>query len=108
MNGAYLIGTTSGEDAAFLHSLGIDEVIDYRTERFETHAADVDAVFSLVGGEVLERSIAMLKPGARLLTPAAQITQESSPRQDILVSGQEAQPRTDHLTFLAELIDSGS
>ncbi len=107
MNGAYVIGTAASQDAAFLHSLGIDEVIEYDTEQFEERASDVDVVYSLVGGEVLDRSIAMLKPGARLLTPAAQIRQEDSPRQDIQIAGQVAEARTDHLALLADLIDSG-
>ena len=33
--GATVIGTASGDDISYLKSLGIDEVIDYKRERFE-------------------------------------------------------------------------
>ena len=41
---------------------------DYRAERFEDVARDADVVFDTVGGETLERSWGVLKPGGRLVT----------------------------------------
>src|SRR3954464_4115954 len=35
----------------FVRGLGADEVIDYRTERFEQRVRGVDAVFDTVGGD---------------------------------------------------------
>src|SRR5690349_7136573 len=42
--GARVIGNASGADIEYLKSLGVDEVIDYKRERFEEKAAGVDAV----------------------------------------------------------------
>lgn len=42
--GAYVIGTATDDDIAYLKSLGIDEVIDYKRERFEQKVGSVDAV----------------------------------------------------------------
>src|SRR5262245_12229065 len=69
--GAQVIGTASAANLDFVRSLGAHEVIDYRAERFEDVARDVDVVFDTVGGETLERSWGVLKPGGRLVTIAA-------------------------------------
>ena len=42
-------------------------MIDYRAERFEDVVHDLDVVFDTVGGETLERSWGVLKPGGRLV-----------------------------------------
>lgn len=65
--GAFVSGTASGKNMEFLKSLGVDEPIDYRTEKFEHIATDVDAVMDTMGGEVLYRSIALVKPGGRVV-----------------------------------------
>ena len=61
--GAYVIATASGKNADFVRSLGADEVIDYRTQRFEEHVSDLDVVFDPIGGPQLKRSISVVKPG---------------------------------------------
>src|SRR5262245_57524082 len=69
--GARVTGTASAANLDFVQSLGADEAIDYRVERFENVVRDVDVVFDTVGGETLERSWGVLKPGGRLVTVAA-------------------------------------
>ena len=68
--GARVIATASSPDLDFVRALGADEVIDYRKTRFEDVICDVDVVFDTVGGETLERSWGVLKPGGRLVTVA--------------------------------------
>jgi NADPH:quinone reductase-like Zn-dependent oxidoreductase len=68
--GAHVIGTASAHDREFVLGLGADRVIDYRSERFEDLVKDVDVVFDTIGGETLERSWAVLRPGGRLVTVA--------------------------------------
>jgi len=67
LTGAYVMGTASAKNAAFLSALGVDRVIDYKHERFEVPAKGVDAVLDAMGGEVLYRSIACVKPGGTVL-----------------------------------------
>lgn len=67
-SGAYIIGTARGTDAEFLHELGADEVIDYAEQRFEEIVRGVDVVFDTVGGEALEKSWRVLRPGGTLVT----------------------------------------
>lgn len=69
--GAHVATTGSARNFDFLHDLGADELIDYRTERFEEKARDMDVVFDVLGGETLHRSWDVLKPGGRMVTIAA-------------------------------------
>lgn len=54
--GAHVIATASGDDVEAIRALGADQVIDYRTQRFESEVRDIDLVLDYVGGEVLNRS----------------------------------------------------
>jgi len=69
-HGAHVIATASGENVEFVRSLGADEVVDYRAARFEDVARELDLVFDVVGGETLQRSFALVKPGGRVVTAA--------------------------------------
>lgn len=70
--GAHVIATASAANLDFVRMLGAEQVIDYQTSRFEDMVRDVDVVFDTVGGETLERSWQVLKPGGKLVTIAAQ------------------------------------
>lgn len=66
--GAHVTATASAGKAALVRSLGADAVIDYRAEDFSAVARDMDVVFDTVGGEVQEKSWAVLKPGGMLVS----------------------------------------
>ncbi|MEU8922409.1 NADP-dependent oxidoreductase [Kitasatospora sp. NPDC048545] len=66
--GAYVIGTASAGKHDLLRELGADEVVDYRTVRFEDVLSDVDVVLDGLGGETAKRSLDVLRPGGRLVT----------------------------------------
>lgn len=63
LNEAFVSGTASGKNEKFLKSLGLDQFIDYKKEKFETRVNDLDAVLDAMGGDVLYRSIACVKRG---------------------------------------------
>jgi NADPH:quinone reductase-like Zn-dependent oxidoreductase len=69
--GAHITTTGSARNFDFLRGLGADELVDYRTERFEEKARDMDVVFDVMGGDTLHRSWGVLKPGGRMVTIAA-------------------------------------
>jgi NADPH:quinone reductase-like Zn-dependent oxidoreductase len=80
--GAWVAGTASAGNHALLRELGVDLAIDYHTERFEDVAGPIDVVLDSVGGETRARSLAMLKPGARIASIAAGLpkyTERSGP-----------------------------
>jgi NADPH2:quinone reductase len=72
--GARVLATGRRENADFIRSLGADEVIDYRTARFEeealrlTDGKGVDAAFDTVGGDTIVRSIGCVRPYGKLAT----------------------------------------
>jgi NADPH:quinone reductase-like Zn-dependent oxidoreductase len=104
--GARATGTASAANLDFVRSLGADEVIDYRAERFEDVVRDVDVVFDTVGGETLERSWGVLKPGGRLVTVAASGEQTTDER--IRAAYFIVEPSRTQLAEIARLIDGGT
>jgi NADPH:quinone reductase-like Zn-dependent oxidoreductase len=106
LRGARVIGTASAANLDFVRSLGADEVIDYRAERFEDMARDVDVVFDTVGGETLERSWDLLKPGGRLVTTAASGEQTTDER--VRAAYFIVEPSRTQLAEIARLIDGGA
>ena len=69
--GAQIISTTSIRTLDFVAHLGAHQVIDYKGNAFEEKVHDVDVVFDCVGGETLQRSWSVLRPGGRMITIAA-------------------------------------
>ena len=65
--GATVATTASGSNAAFVRELGADVVIDYRNEDFEQHLSGYDLVLDSLGGETLEKSLRVLKPGGKAI-----------------------------------------
>ena len=61
--GAEVYATASARDHDRLRALGVAHPIDYRSQRFEDLARDVDFVFDTVGGDTLKRSWSVIKRG---------------------------------------------
>lgn len=81
--GAHVITTCSAGNIDYVRGLGADEVIDYNAQDFTEIVSDCDAVFETVGGEVTQRSFAVLKPGGRLAGIASGMQAPPSPRDDV-------------------------
>jgi NADPH:quinone reductase-like Zn-dependent oxidoreductase len=103
--GARVIATASAGKMSFVRELGADEVIDYRGERFEDRVRDADLVFDTVGGETLERSWAVVRPGGRLVTIATESASSANERaRDAFLL---VKPNRRQLAEIAQLIDAG-
>jgi NADPH:quinone reductase-like Zn-dependent oxidoreductase len=63
--GARVITTTSTANLDYVRGLGADEVIDYNAQDFSRVVSNCDAVFDTVGGDVAQKSFAVLRPGGR-------------------------------------------
>lgn len=61
--GAPVATTTSTATVELVRSLGADVVLDYTKEDFSTVLSDYDLVLDSLGGENLEKSLTVLKPG---------------------------------------------
>jgi NADPH:quinone reductase-like Zn-dependent oxidoreductase len=105
--GATVITTVSGDDLDFARQLGADQVIDYKTQRFDEMVRDVDLVFDLVAGETQERSWSVLKPGGILVSTLGQPPQDKAAQHRVRAAGYMAQPNAAELTEIGRLIDAG-
>ena len=65
--GATVATTARGENAELVRSLGADVVIDYTKEDFAETLSRYDVVLDSRGGENLERSLTILKPGGQAI-----------------------------------------
>lgn len=102
---AHVIATASGQKLDFVRRLGAEQVIDYRTARFEDDLEPVDVIFDAVGGETLDRSWNLLKPAGRIVTIAAQ--SESTTDQRVKDAFFIVEPNATQLQRIAQLIDQG-
>jgi len=87
--------------------LGIDEVVDYKRERFEDKAAGTDAVIDLVGGETLARSYAVVKKGGVLATTVQPIDESAAKRAGIRAVQVIMKRNAADLAELARLVEKG-
>jgi NADPH:quinone reductase-like Zn-dependent oxidoreductase len=103
--GAHVITTVSAQDIDFVKQLGADEAIDYKASRFEKEVRDVDVVFDAVGGDTLERSWGVLKPGGRMITIAAD--GEGTTDQRVKDAFFIVEPNQKQLVEIAKQLDAG-
>jgi alcohol dehydrogenase len=66
--GAAVATTASEAGANLVESLGADEMINYKTDKFEELLRNYDYVFDTLGGEVLEKSFGVLKSGGKIVS----------------------------------------
>ena len=66
--GAEVIGTGRSHSRSLVLDLGADRFIALDEDRLDDAAGAADVVFDLIGGEVLARSSALLKPGGTLVS----------------------------------------
>ncbi|MEP7286209.1 MAG: NADP-dependent oxidoreductase [Chloroflexota bacterium] len=76
--GAHVIGTASPANVDFVRSLGAETVIDYTSCAFEDVAHDVDIVLDTVGGDTLQRSMNVVKPGGIVISLLEQPSHEKA------------------------------
>lgn len=66
--GAFVATTASDKGYELVKSLGADLIINYKKENFEEMLTGYDAVFDTLGGDVLEKSFRILKPGGQIVS----------------------------------------
>jgi len=105
--GAHVATTVSGQHVDFARRLGADQVIDYKTQRFEDEVEDVDMVFDLIGGETQDRSWSVLKRGGILVSTLTQPSQEKAAERGARGMRYTVEESGADLSEIARLIDSG-
>ena len=103
--GAEVIGTGRNHSRSLVMELGADRFIALDEDRLEDAAGQADLVFDMIGGEVLARSTALLKPGGALVSVVS--LELPGDRDDIRKVFFIQEASRAQLTELARLVDAG-
>jgi NADPH:quinone reductase-like Zn-dependent oxidoreductase len=107
--GATVIATASGDDEAYLKSIGASQVIDYRKAQFEKVLREkVDVVFDLIGGDTQQRSFLVLKEGGCLISAIQPVSQEEAANHHVSGAMMRLEPSADVLGKIAKLLEDGT
>jgi NADPH:quinone reductase-like Zn-dependent oxidoreductase len=106
--GARVLTTVSTDNVQFAHTLGADVVIDYKTQRFEDLALDLDMVFDLIDGETRERSWKLLKRGGVLVSTLTQPAQQAAALYGVRALRYTVQADAKELEEILGLVSSGA
>lgn len=110
---AFVYGTASAKNAAFLVDLGVDEVINYKEQKFEKIATDLDAVMDTMGGDILYRAMNCVKPGGKVVclpssTKDDPIAIKLAKERNIELIWPMMQPDREDLQLLSGLLEKGT
>jgi NADPH:quinone reductase-like Zn-dependent oxidoreductase len=105
--GAHVITTTSAANYAYVRGLGADEIIDYNASDFTQLVTNCDAVFDTVGGDVAQKSFAVLKPGGRAAFIASGAQAPKPHRNDVTSLRPPVGRARRHLERIAQLFTAG-
>jgi NADPH:quinone reductase-like Zn-dependent oxidoreductase len=105
IRGAKVFATASTANQDFLKQLGADVAIDYKTQKFEDIAKEVDVVVDGVGGETLARSYSIVKRGGILVGLVGRVDQAQLDKHGIRGVSLEAESNGDELAQIGKLID---
>jgi NADPH:quinone reductase-like Zn-dependent oxidoreductase len=106
--GARVITTTSAANRDYVRDLGADEVIDYNAQDFTKVVSGCDAVFDTVGGEVAQKSFAVLKPGGRAAFIASGMEAPKPTRPDVVSLRPPVGRSRAAMERVAELVQTGA
>ena len=104
--GARVITTTSAANRDYVRDLGADEIIDYNAQDFTKVVTGCDAVFDTVGGDVAQKSFAVLKPGGRAAFIASGAQAPRPSRNDVTSLRPAVARSRQSLERIAELLQA--
>lgn len=113
--GAEVVTTASERNHEWLRSLGADQVVDYRNERFEEVIEPVDVVIDLIGNvadDTGSRSLKVLRDGGLVINVPTgswptMHDEVAAADRDLKATGLKLSPEGRILTTLAQLFDQG-
>ncbi|MDL4842709.1 NADP-dependent oxidoreductase [Aquibacillus rhizosphaerae] len=105
--GAHVATTASEKNETYVKELGADHFINYRTQNFEEELKDFDIVLDTMGGDILNKSFSVLKPGGKLVTIAGQPDEDLAKKHQVEASSYWLNPDGEQLSELGDLLESG-
>jgi NADPH:quinone reductase-like Zn-dependent oxidoreductase len=105
--GARVLATASARNYEFVKQIGADVVIDYTAKKFEEEASGVDCVLDTQGGDVLRRSLLVLKKGGIVVSTLEEPPAEDLKKYSVRASHVVAASNSSQLKEIAGLLDAG-
>jgi NADPH:quinone reductase-like Zn-dependent oxidoreductase len=102
--GAHVIGTGRADARRRVLELGADQFVDVEQDGWESNVGPVDLIYDIIGGDVLARSVALVKPGGAIVSVVAPIPND---RSDIRTVGFVRDANGTQLREIARLVDEG-
>jgi NADPH:quinone reductase-like Zn-dependent oxidoreductase len=106
--GARVLTTASAPNHDYLRQIGADEIIDYNAVDFTRVVRDCDAVFDTVGGDVAQRSFAVLKSGGRAAFIGSGAQAPKPDRGDVVALRPHVGRDRQHLERIVALVAMGA
>jgi NADPH:quinone reductase-like Zn-dependent oxidoreductase len=108
--GARVVGTASANNQQFLKSIGVDDFIDYRAQKFENEIKNVDLVLNTANAETNARSIGVVRKGGILVSIVGPPDEAACAAAGIRCARPDRStgaPNAELLARVAELADAG-
>lgn len=105
--GAEVIATASRPSFAYLKSLGVDDIIDYKSEHFERMCGDLDVVIDPIGGDTQARSWQVLRKGGLLINLLGEIDEITARKAGVRGQAFGMEYDTEDLRQIAALVEQG-
>ncbi len=106
--GAYVATTATGAGVDHCKNLGAQEVIDYKTQKFETILSNYDYVFDTVDAETYRQSFKVLRRGGLIVSMLSQPDQDLMKQYGVKAMYQSTQVTTDRLDNVRKLVEAGA
>jgi NADPH:quinone reductase-like Zn-dependent oxidoreductase len=102
--GAHVIGTGRANARGRVLDDGADEFVDVEKDGWDAGVGSVDMVYDIIGGDVLARSSALVKPGGALVSIMGD---PPADRNDIRTVGFVRDANGSQLREITRLVDEG-
>jgi NADPH:quinone reductase-like Zn-dependent oxidoreductase len=104
--GLRIVATANTTDLEYVKTLGAEQVVDYRTTRFEDVVSGVDVVLDTVGGDTQHRSLGVLKRNGILVSVVSKIPEEAQKQFGVRAAFFYVEVTTGRLNKITELFDN--
>lgn len=105
--GAFVVGTASASNRKLVESLGVDQFIDYQTQRLSDATRGIDVVFDTVGGATQDESWAVMAAGGIQVSIVSEPSAEAATTRGLRGAFVFIRPDAGALDQLAMLVDAG-
>ena len=108
--GAHVTGSSSAKNKDFVLSLGTDVHIDYHDYDWENHPEEFDFVLDAIGGDNIDKSISVTKPGGTIISIPTGLNEhvtEKAKAKGVHGYFMLVQSNGDDMQQIASLLESG-